>query len=113
MLKPAILIESLLESAEAYGNTTVELSKLRLLQTSTNVVPTLMARLGVIIMISLFVLILSVGIALYLGDLLGKSYYGFFIVAFMYLITGIIFHFFLHQWIKKPISELIINQSLQ
>jgi hypothetical protein len=73
----------------------------------------LVPRLSVIIMISLFALVLNIGIALLLGELLGKSYYGFFIVAGFYLVAGIILHFFLHKWIKKPISDLIIKQALQ
>jgi hypothetical protein len=113
METPVTLIESLFERVEVLGKTTYELSKLKLLQTTINVVNTLVPRLSVIIMISLFALVLNIGIALFLGELLGKSYYGFFIVAGFYLVAGIILHFFLHKWIQKPISELIIKQSLQ
>jgi hypothetical protein len=113
METPVTLIESLFERVEVLSKTTYELSKLKLLQTTINVVNTLVPRLSVIIMISLFALVLNIGIALFLGELLGKSYYGFFIVAGFYLVAGIILHFFLHKWIQKPISELIIKQSLQ
>jgi len=110
---PDSLIESLFERVEAYGKTTYELSKLKLLKTTIIVVPSLVSRLVVILMITLFTLVFNLGIALYLGELLGKIYYGFFIVAAFYLIAGIILHFFLHHWIKKPISNLIIKQALQ
>jgi hypothetical protein len=109
----ANLIESLFEKAETYGKTTYELSKLKLLETTTIVVSSLVARLSVIIMISMFVFVLSMAIALWLGELLDKSYYGFFIVAAFYLLAGIVLHFFLHKWIKKPITEIIIKQALQ
>ena len=107
------LVETLFEKAEAYSKTTYELSKLKSLETTTIVVTSLIARVSVIIMISLFVLLLTIGIALLLGDILGKSYYGFFIVGAFYLVSGIILHFFLLKWIKKPFSELIITQALQ
>ena len=106
-------IESLFEKAEAYGKTTYELSKLKLLETTNIVVASLIAKLSVIIMISMFSFVLSIAISLWLGDLLGKVYYGFFIVAGFYLIVGIVLHFFLHSWVRKPISELIIKQALQ
>lgn len=106
-------IESLFEKAEAYGTTTYELSKLKLLETTTIVVSSLVARLSVIIMMSLFTLILSIGISLLLGDILGKVYYGFLVVAAFYLLAGVVLHFFLLKWVKKPISELIIKQALQ
>jgi hypothetical protein len=113
METPANSIESLYERIEAYSRTTVELSKLKLLETTTNLITSLVPRIGVILMISLFVLILNIGIAILLGELLGKSYYGFFIVAGFYLVVAIVFHFFLHKWTKKPISDLIIKQALQ
>ncbi len=106
-------IESLYERAEAYGKTTYELSKLRLLETTNTVVTSLIAKLSTILMISMFSFVLSIGVALWLGDILGKAYYGFFIVAGFYLIAGIVLHYFLHSWVKKPISELIIKQALQ
>jgi len=106
-------IEALYERAEAYGKTTYELSKLKLLETTNIVVTSLVARLSVILMISMFTFVLTIAIALWLGEILGKAYYGFFIVAGFYLIAGIVLHIFLHKWVKKPISELIIKQALQ
>jgi len=113
METPVSSIESLFERVEAYSKTTIELSKLKFLETTTNIVSSLVPRIGVIIMILLFALVLNIGIALLLGELLGKSYYGFFIVAGFYLVVAVIFHFFLHKWTKKPISDLIIKQALQ
>ncbi len=107
------LIESLFERVEVYGKTTYELSKLKLLKTTTVVVPSLITKVIVILMILVFTVFFTIGIALYLGELLGKLYYGLFIIAAFYLIVGIVFHFFLHNWIKKPISNLIIKQALQ
>lgn len=113
METPSGPIESLFEKVETYGKTTYELSKLKLLETSTVVVSSLLARLSVVIMLSMFALVLSVAVALFLGEVLGKSYYGFLIVAAFYLLAGIVLHFFLHRWIKEPISEIIIKQALQ
>lgn len=113
METPARSIESLFEKAEAYGRTTFELSKLKLLETTNIVITALIARLSVILMISMFSFVLSIAVALWLGDILGKAYYGFFIVAGFYFLAGIVLHFFLLRWVKKPISELIIKQALQ
>jgi len=59
------------------------------------------------------VLVVNIGVALFLGDLLGKNYYGFFIVGAFYLVAAVIAHFFFSHWIKKPFSNLIITQTLQ
>jgi hypothetical protein len=113
METPADSIESLFERAETYGRTTYELSKLKLLETTNIVVTSLIARLSTILMVAMFSFVLSIAVALWLGDLLGKAYYGFFIVAGFYLLAGLVLHFFLHRWVKTPISELIIKQALQ
>ena len=113
MESTARTFETLYERAETYGKTTYELSKLKVLETTTVVVTSLVSRLSVILMISMFALVFNIGIALLLGEVLGKSYYGFFIVAAFYLLAGIVLHFFLHKWIKTPLSNLIITQALQ
>lgn len=113
MQNTANSIESLFERVEAYGKTTIELSKLKALEATTRVVAALTARLTVVLFISLFLLVMNLGIALWLGDILGKIYYGFFIVGGFYLVTGIILHFCLHKWIKGPLTRLIIKQVLQ
>ena len=113
METPANLIESLIEKAEIYGKTTFELSKFKALDASTRIATSVISRITVIIMLSFFLMVLSIGIALLLGELLGKSYYGFFIVSILYLIAGLLFHFFLYKWIKKPLSNSIIKQVLQ
>jgi|SRR6185503_3811149 len=113
METPASTIETLFEKAEAYSKTSYELAKLKSLETTTTVATYLISRLSVIIMISLFALVLNIGIALLLGEVFGKTYYGFFVVAAFYLVAGLVLHYFLHQWIKKPLSDLIITQALQ
>ena len=113
METPVTLVETMFEKAEAYAKTTIELTKLKALETSAKLVTSFVSRVSVIVMFSLFALVLNIGIALFLGDLLGKTYYGFFIVAAFYLLAGILLHFYMHKWIKKPLSEMIIKQVLE
>ena len=113
METPAHAFEGLFEKIETYGTSSYEIAKLRSLETSTLVASSVVSRLAVIIVFSLFILFVNIGIAFYLGDLLGKYYFGFLIVSGFYLITGIVLHFFLYKWIKKPLSDFIIMQVLQ
>lgn len=113
METPITLVETMFEKAEAYAKTTIELTKLKALETSAKVITSFVSRVSVIVMFSLFALVLNIGIALFLGDLLGKTYYGFFIVAAFYLLAGILLHYYMHKWIKKPLSEMIIKQVLE
>ena len=113
METPVGPIESLLGRVETYSKTSLELAKLKSLETTTHVATSLISRMSVLILFALFVLVFTIGIALWLGELLGHSYYGFFIVAGFYLLVGIIFQLFLHKWINKPVGDLIITQALQ
>lgn len=107
-----IFIEPLLERAEEYRKTSYELFKLKSLDKTVEIVSTFVSRGSVILVLAMFVLVLNIGIALWLGDLLGKTYYGFFCVAGFYGILGCILYFFLHNQIKKYVSSLIISQIL-
>ncbi len=113
MDNPIESIESLFEKIEMYSKTSYDLFKLRVLETVTVVATSLLSRLVVIAIFFVFVFFLNIGIALMVGDLLGKLYYGFLLVAIFYLVIGIIFHFFFHKWTKKVLVDLIVTQALQ
>jgi hypothetical protein len=109
---PLASIEKLFDRIEEYGKTTIELTKLRALDSSIKILTLMAARLSVVLMVLLSVLVFSIGMAWFLGDWLGKIYYGFFIVSAFYMIAGIVFSIFLHGWIKKPVSDLVISELL-
>jgi hypothetical protein len=106
-------IESLIEKGEQYGKTTLELLKLKTLDKSADVVSNLVSWLIVLIFAVLFFLILNIGVALWLGELLGKSYYGFFVVSGFYALLALIFGIFRKQIVKNPVNNSIITQVLE
>jgi hypothetical protein len=110
---PENLTEPIFERVEAYIKTTLELSRLKAIETGVAVATATLSSLIVALMALLFVFVLSIGVALYLGNLLGKAHYGFYIVASFYLLAGLTLHFFLHKWIRKPLGNFIISQTLK
>lgn len=105
-------LESFLDSTQLYSKTTFELTKLKGLKASTNVLSILVARLCLLIASVLFMVILSIGVAMWLSEWLGKPYYGFFILAALYFVFVLLVYFYLHSWMKTPFSNLIISQAL-
>lgn len=105
--------EKLYTKIKIYGNTSYELAKLKSLEVTTIVASSLISALSITVMVVLFTIFFNIGMALWLGDLLGKVYYGFFIVAVFYLVVGVILYFFLRKWIKGPVSKLIITEALR
>jgi hypothetical protein len=105
------LIEALLDRAEKYGRTTLELIKLKALDKSADITSRLISRLFLVIVVSIFTITLNIAMALWLGSLLGASYYGFFIVAAFYGFICIVLYF-IHPIIKIRINNHIIEQIL-
>jgi hypothetical protein len=105
------IIEPLLERAEQYGKTSFNLLKLKSVAKTADITSALASRLLLVVILSLFALTLNIAIGLWLGDLIGKSYYGFLIVALFYGVIGIIV-FFSHSKIKARINDLVITQVL-
>lgn len=105
-------IEKLIEKAEVYSKTTLELCKFNAIYKAANLFSTLAIRLVLIIVVVLFSLMVNIGMALCLGEYLGKTYFGFFVIAFFYSILGFVLYLFRNRWIKNPVSNFIISQSL-
>jgi len=104
-------LEPLLERAEEYGKTTFELLKLKSLDKTATVASAFISRLVLTSVIILFVFTLTVAAALWLGDELGKNYYGFLIVASFYALVAIIL-LLIHPFIKTRVNNSIIKQLL-
>lgn len=105
-------MENLTNSVEAYSRTSIEIAKLKVLQTTSDVAASLVARLSVVLAVSLFAFVFNVGIALWLGELLGKNYHGFFVVAAFYLLVAALLHFVLPAWMRKTVGGIIITEAL-
>jgi len=106
-------IESLFERAEDYSRTTVKLLKLQAIDKTADVVSSLISRMAVFITVALSVLIVNIGLALWIGELLGNAFYGFFIIGGFYGLVALVMHFARHSWLKNPISNSIIEQMLK
>src|SRR3954465_15120096 len=106
-MEEQILYKSLIERAEQYGKASFELYKLKIIDKLAEVVSSIMARLVVFIFMFLFFLIINIGIALWIGEMLNKSYYGFFVLSGFYAVLGIVIYTFRKQLIQTPVSNSI------
>jgi hypothetical protein len=109
---PSTLFEQLIEKGEQYGKTSLELLKLRTIDKTAEVSSNIVSWLIVGVFAVLFFLVLNIGVALWLGELMGKSYYGFFVVSGFYALMAIVFAVFRKQIIKEPLNNSIISQVL-
>ena len=104
-------IESLLKLTESYGKTNIELIKLKAVDKSGDVISTFFSNFLLLSLIIFLLFTLTVAFSLWIGELIGKTYYGFLVVAGFYaLITGIYFIFRLH--IKRQLKNNVIQHLL-
>lgn len=111
MEQKATLIESLFEKAEAYVKTNLDLFKLKAINKSADVASSIISKLVLFIAVLLIIISLNIGFALWIGELVGKSYYGFFIVAAFYVVVALVLHF-IPGLIKAPVNDSIILKML-
>ncbi|WP_423126441.1 phage holin family protein [Gaoshiqia sp. Z1-71] len=107
------LIESLLESTFKYGAAEIELIKLKTLNKTSDVVSSLIPHTVVFFILVLFLLFLNLGLAFWLGDIIGNNFCGFFVIAAFYAIVGLVMHFFMHKWIKRKICNYLVKQMFK
>jgi hypothetical protein len=104
-------MEPLFEKATAFSKTSLTLFKLKAVNKTAEVSASVISRSLFTLLISFFAGMLNIAIALWLGDLLGKSYYGFLIVAGFYALAGIIL-LLIHPLLKARVQNAIIRQML-
>ena len=106
-------IESLFEKTGDYLETRIDLYKLKAVDASSDIISSLASKLIVLLVFAIFVIAVNIGVALFLGDLLGRSYYGFFIIAGFYLLAGLLFNSMRRKWFKEPIADSLIKKLLK
>ena len=113
MISPKDEIQNFLEKAEEYFKTRKDLLKLRLVSKASDVISSIIAKTITIVLLLFFFTILNIGLAILIGEWLGKIYLGFFIVAGFYLVLGIIINSVGNKWIKRPIANNLIKKFIK
>lgn len=105
-----ITIEQLIEKIEQYGRNRFELYKLKILRLFIELLTSFVTNAAFIGIFSFVILMLSIGLALFLGELTGRLSYGFFMLAGFYLLVFIACRFLLYKCLKVPLANLIIRK---
>lgn len=107
------LIELLLDKGKEYSKTSIELMKLKVIDKTSDLISSFIPHSIVFIIIASFILLFNLGLAFWLGEILGQISYGFFVVSAFYAVLGIFTHFFMQKWLKKLIGNYFINLLLK
>ncbi|MCC5917785.1 MAG: hypothetical protein JJU02_10730 [Cryomorphaceae bacterium] len=105
------IIESLLNKTEVYGKTNYALLKLKAADKTADVSSRFLSRALFVFALSFFGLFINLGLSFWIGEILGKVYYGFGVIAGIY---GILSIFFLitHKKFVRKIKDQFVSQLL-
>ena len=103
------VIDALFEKTKDYVETRADLFKLKAIKKTAEVGSSIVAKIIVAVVFSSFFIFLNIALGLWLGELTGRIYLGFFILAAFYLIVGIIIYSNRQKIISSPIADSIIK----
>jgi hypothetical protein len=110
--EPKELIEPLFERVRDYGKTSFELVKLKAIDKGSELAANVISAVIMAVVFGLFFLMANIGLALWLGELLGAVHYGFFLVAGIYLLAwfGTLAA---KSLIKRKIADSIVEKIME
>ena len=104
--------ESLFKKTGEYVETRIDLMKLQAVNKTSEVTSSLVSNIIIVMLGMMTIMLLNIGIAFYLGEVLGGIHYGFFIVGGFYLLLATVLYVFRKDWLKTPVQDKMISKML-
>ncbi len=105
-------LEELFTKLKDYAETRVDLVKLIAINKVSGFMSTVISMIILLMILFTTILCISIGLAVWIGQLLGATYYGFFIVAGLYLIVGLVLYVNRGNILKEPVSNRLIKEMM-
>ena len=102
--------EELADNVKEYFNTKIEAVKLNAAEKSSYVIANLIAGMAALVVLIFFLIFGGMALSFGLGEWIGKTWAGFLIVAFLYLLIGIIVWAARGKIIRLPVMNALIQQ---
>lgn len=106
------IVEELFYKLKDYGQTTLELYKLKAISKVSGIISRAITSLLLLVLLFLVMICVTVGFALLIGEWLGHAYWGFFIMTAIYVIAGLVLFAGRNKFMKEPISNKLINELI-
>ncbi len=103
-------VEALFKEFKDYVSLRLQITQLKYSSKTSLVTSSVLTYMLISMIVFFFVLVLTIGIALWMGNLLGEWYLGFLIMAGIYLMLGLVIFTFRNRWIRIPLNNLIIKE---
>ncbi len=105
-------IEELFNKLKDYAETRLDLYKLMAINKVSGFFSTFVTMLILLMILFTVILCISIGAALLIGQWLGAASYGFFIIAGLYLIIGLVLYSMRGSIIRNSVSDKLIKEMV-
>ena len=106
------LIDSLIGNSQDYVETRLTLFKLKMVNKSSDIASTILSFIPLILVFTIVFILLNIGIALLIGDLVGRASWGFLILTGVYIIIALVLYSQRNKWVKVPFANMLIKKFL-
>lgn len=106
-------IGSLIDKSKDFLDTKIELARLKTIDKSADILSSVVVMVSMLFIGTLVIILFSIGLALFLGTLLGAYHNGFFVVGAFYAVVLLVLYIQRNKWIKTPIARELINKMLK
>jgi len=105
-------LEELFYKLKDYGQTTLDLYKLKTINKVSGFLSNLIVGLLLIVLLFLVLICITIGLGLLIGSWLGNVYWGFFIMAAIYIIIGLVLYSGRKKILKEPVANNLIKELI-
>ncbi len=113
MKNQMLFFEPILEKADNYSQTTLQLLKLKATSKIAEVASLFILRTFIYIPLAIGFVMLSIAASLYIGELAGSAAKGFLITAGIYMFPALLIYFFRNKFLKRKLQNAIIQELLK
>lgn len=110
MVEQEAILEPLYKRVEEYTAIQLELYKHKAVEKAASAVSVWVAWGISLFVLSMVLIFLNVAAAYYLGELLGKVYYGFLCVAGFYALVWLLLRFGFRNKLQEKVGDVIVKQ---
>ena len=107
------LLESLIGNSKDYVEDRVNLLKLKAVDKSSDLASAILSFIPLVLTFIIVFILLNIGIALLIGDWVGRASWGFLILTGVYIIIALVLFKQRTKWIKIPFANMLIRKFLK
>jgi len=106
-------IEQIASAATSVAETKFELLKLKAADKVSVAVSAVAMIFVVVLLGSIALIVLSFGLAFFIGNRLGDVSYGFFIIGGVFALAGFLFYANRKKWVQEPLTSILIDKLIK